>query len=61
MKRPQCIIVLLAMGLSGCGVFSTNRSNDPQSCRERAAYHIGSVYPDPNALNIAINAICGGT
>jgi hypothetical protein len=36
-----------------------NHSNDPQGCRERTARYIGTVYPDPNALATALEAICG--
>ena len=51
-------LILLVM-LSGCGILQANHSNDPKSCRERAAYHVGSIYPDPNNLHTAIDAICG--
>lgn len=54
------VLVVLLPILAGCSRFETNHSADPKTCRERAAYHIFSAYPDPVALGRAIDVICTG-
>jgi hypothetical protein len=49
----------LIVVLTGCSVLSKDRSGDPKTCRERAANHIASIYPDPAKLTQALDGICG--
>jgi hypothetical protein len=48
------------MTVAGCSRFAANHSNDPQSCRERAAYRMASAYPSPQDLGVALAIVCDG-
>jgi hypothetical protein len=49
--------LILLLVLVSC---DKNTSHDPQSCRERVAAYLGTVYPDPVLLGKALDVICLG-
>lgn len=51
--------MVLFLFLTSCSRFETNHSADPVGCRERTAQKIAYIYPNPNNLHTAIDAICG--
>ncbi len=51
-------VASVAVLLTGCSALKQNHSSDPQTCRERAAYHLAVTYPDPNNLTLVIAAVC---
>lgn len=51
-------IISLGFIVTSCGVFQSDTSNNPKSCRERAAYHIASVYTSAEELGKALIIIC---
>lgn len=56
----RAVLISMVVLLTGCGRFAANHSGDPQSCRERAAVHVASIYPNPNDLHTALDTICQG-
>lgn len=53
-------LLVLALVLSLSAVSCANHSSDPRTCRERAAYVVRDVYPDPAVLAKALDTICEG-
>lgn len=50
-------VVVLIVLVVGCSALPTHK-DDPQTCRERAAYRLAAAYPDPNNLSLALDTIC---
>lgn len=55
-RRLNVVVAVAVLAVAGCA----NHSNDPKTCRERAAYRVVEVYPDPAVLNTALDTICRG-
>lgn len=51
------VVVVLILLIVGCSALPTH-SDDPKTCRERAAYRLADTYPDPANLALALNTVC---
>lgn len=56
----RTLLIVLLLPLGACSVLQHDKSRDPKTCRERAAYDVKNVYTDPAALAQALDTICEG-
>lgn len=50
------LLALVLLSVVSCA----DHAGDPHTCRERAAYNVKDIYPDPAVLAKALDTICQG-